>query len=114
MDISQQTLQFILGHYVWLGMVMFIGILLRKYIESAIDGVMVFFGSDINEEDIIFLNGRMGRITKHGLFKTKIYLPDTEAMLVIPNSKLRTMLLEKHLPNGSFADLRKNLHKDDR
>ena len=38
----------------------------RRFIESAVSGFLVFVGNDYNADDIVFLNGRPGRIIRVG------------------------------------------------
>lgn len=111
-EMVQLLVQGMLGQYMWLIIVIFVGILFRKYIESMIDGIMVFYGGDIDENDIVWINGRMGRVQKHGFFKTVVYMADTQAIMVIPNSRLKTLQIEKHLPNNNFANIKKKLEQN--
>ena len=95
----------LIGQYGWVILVLFIVTLFKKYIEALVDGIMVFYGSDIDEDDIVFINGRVGRVTKHGWFKTKIFMKDNNSMMVIQNRRLPNILIEKYLPNNSLKKI---------
>ena len=88
------------------------GISFRKTtIESLIAGLLVFVGNDYNNDDIVVLDGRLGRIVRVSMWKTTFYLYTLKksqdgkrfisggTKLIIENNKLIDLKLEKPLDN---------------
>jgi len=94
----------LLGEYGWLVLMGFAVLLFKSTLERAVEGFMVHFGRDYDVDDVVLLNGRPGRITRVGLWKTVFFLyiirdgkilGGTKA--AITNDKLKDMLIEKPL-----------------
>ena len=110
MDGLEQTLHTWIGQQtVWITSLVVIFVF-RRFIESAVAGTMVFFGNDYNADDIVYLNGRPGRIIRVGMWKTTFFLYDVVndpftgeasvsggSKLVVQNSSLHDMRIEKPL-----------------
>ena len=72
-------------------------------------GLVVFFGNDYNNDDIVILDGRPGRIVRVSMWKSTFYLYTIKqdekgkryisggTKLVIENDKLKDLKLEKPL-----------------
>ena len=105
-DVIQQ----ILGEYGW----MFLGgatlLLLKSTIESSIAGLIIFFGSDYNADDVIILDGRPGRIVRITPWTTTFYLYTITGQgeerrvsggtkISVDNFKLKDLKIEKPLTN---------------
>ena len=69
---------------------------------------MVFLGSDYNDDDVVYLNGRPARIIRVGLWSTVFYIynikeKDGEKVIVggnkllINNTRLKDLEIEKPL-----------------
>ena len=72
---------------------------------------MVFIGSDYDEDDVIELDGKPGRIVRVGIWKTVFFIYHvvdgnivSGDKLVVQNDKLKDMKISKPLPE---LDLRK-------
>ena len=88
-----------------------VGLFFKTTIESLIAGLLVFCGNDFNNDDIIILDGRPGRIVRVSMWKTTFYLYTLKegedgkkfvsggTKLVIENDKLRDLKIEKPLDN---------------
>ena len=86
-------------------------LLFKTTIESSIAGLLVFVGNDYNNDDIIILDGRLGRIVRVSMWKTTFYLytvkkdPDGKTFisggtkLIVENDKLKDLKIEKPLDN---------------
>ena len=87
-------------------------LLFKSTIESFVAGLIVFIGSDYNDDDVVYLDGKPARIIRSGIWSTTFYIYEikTEEVegkkqkvvvggnkLVINNTKLKDMLLEKPL-----------------
>ena len=70
-------------------------------------GALVFVGNDYNNDDIVLLDGRPGRIVRVSMWKTVFYLYTIKkgadgkkfvsggTKLIVENNKLRDMKIEK-------------------
>ena len=105
-NLIQEQVTELLGNYGW----MFLGgaviLLFRQTIENAVDGFMVFFGNDYNEDDVVEIDGKPGRIVRVGIWKTVFFTYDIRdgkiisgSKLVVANSKLKDLKIEKPLFN---------------
>lgn len=50
--------------------------LVRNLIESAIQGILVFIGSDYDTDDVVFLDGQPSRIIRVGIYKSVFFVYD--------------------------------------
>ena len=117
-DLIQEQVTGILGKYGWLFLAGAAALLFRQTIENAIDGLMIFFGNDYNEDDVVEIDGKPGRIVRVGIWKTVFFTYDIRdgkiisgSKLVIANSKLKDLKIEKPLFN---LDLDKYKHKQEK
>ena len=101
----------LLGDYGWLFFVGIIMLLFRSTVENVVAGLMVFIGNDYDEDDVIELDGKPGRIVRVGIWKTVFFIYHVvdgnivgADKLVIQNDKLKDMKISKPLPE---LDLRK-------
>ena len=110
MDSLEQTIHSWIGEQtLWItGLVLVF--VFRRFIESAVSGFLVFVGNDYNADDIVYLNGRPGRIVRVGFTKTVFFLYNVRnnrytgvayiaggSKLVVQNSALANMQIEKPL-----------------
>ena len=109
-EIKQQVTT-LLGDYGWMFIAGMIMLLFRSTIENAVAGLMVFIGPDYDEDDVIELDGKPGRIVRVGLWKTVFFIYHivdgnivSGDKLVVQNDKLKDMKISKPLPE---LDLRK-------
>ena len=69
---------------------------------------MVWIGSDFANDDILYISGRQARIVRVGLLKTIFYMSDRGTKMIVPNDRLKLLVVEKQLPkNGSYPYLYK-------
>ena len=109
-EIKQQVTT-LLGDYGWMFMAGMVMLLFRSTIENAVAGLMVFIGSDYDEDDVIELDGKPGRIVRVGIWSTVFFIYHivdgnivSGDKLVVQNDKLKDMKISKPLPE---LDLRK-------
>ena len=109
-EIKQQVTT-LLGDYGWMFIAGMIMLLFRSTVENAVAGLMVFIGPDYDEDDVIELDGKPGRIVRVGLWKTVFFIYHvvdgnivSGDKLVVQNDKLKDMKISKPLPE---LDLRK-------
>ncbi len=104
-------LQALVSDYAWLFVLGFVLLLFKSSIEQGVAGLQVFFGNDYNEDDVVIVDGRPGRITRVGLTKTVFYLYTyREGALVggtkmaVSNTSLNRMKIEKPLEKLEAED----------
>ena len=101
----QSMVSELLGKYGWLFLVGVLTLLFRGTIEKMVAGLFVFMGNDYNEDDVVEVDGRPGRIVRCGIWSTTFFLYDVVdgiiiggSKLVIQNDKLKDLKIEKPLP----------------
>ena len=116
----QGTVSVVLGEYGWMFLAGLCVLFFKATIESMLAGLLVFIGNDYNNDDIVLLDGRLGRIVRVNLWKTTFYLytikigPDGKkyisggTKLLVGNEKLKDLKIEKPLANfdlETFGDV---------
>ena len=101
----QNQVSLLLGKYGWLFIVGVLTLLFRSTIEKLVAGMMVFMGNDYNEDDVVEVDGRPGRIVRVGIWTTTFFTYDVRegiivggSKLVVQNDKLKDLKIEKPLP----------------
>ena len=109
-EIKQQVTT-LLGDYGWMFVAGMVMLLFRSTIENAVAGLMVFIGSDYDEDDVIELDGKPGRIVRVGIWSTVFFIYHivdgnivSGDKLVVQNDKLKDMKISTPLHE---LDLRK-------
>ena len=104
-DQVQSMVSEMLGKYGWLFIVGVITLLFRSTIEKFVAGIMIFMGNDYNEDDVVEVDGKPGRIVRCGVWSTTFFTYDVRegiivggAKLVVQNDKLKDLKIEKPLP----------------
>ena len=109
--VIQSNISVLLGEYGWMFLAGLSILFFKTTIESVLAGLVVFVGSDYNNDDIIVLDGRLGRIVRVSMWKTTFYLytvknnPDGKKFisggvkLIVENNKLKDFKIEKPLDN---------------
>ena len=107
----QSMVSEMLGKYGWLFIVGVLTLLFRQTIEKLVAGYMIFKGNDYNEDDVVEVDGKPGRIVRVGVWTTTFFTYDVRdgiivggAKLVVQNDKLKDLKIEKPL---SLLDLSK-------
>ena len=107
----QSNVSVLLGEYGWMFLAALAVLFFKTTIESTIAGLIIFIGNDYNNDDIVLLDGRPGRIVRVSMWKTVFYLytirKDSNGKkyvsggtkLIVENDKLRDMKIEKPLDN---------------
>ena len=101
----QSQVSLMIGKYGWLFLVGVLTLLFRGTIEKFVSGMFVFMGNDYNEDDVVEVDGKPGRIVRVGMWTTTFFTYDVRdgiivggAKLVIQNDKLKDIKIEKPLP----------------
>ena len=116
-NVIQSNISVLLGEYGWMFLVGLAVLFFKTTIESLLAGLVVFVGNDYNNDDIIILDGRPGRIVRVSMWKTTFYLYTLKdgadgkkfisggAKLIVENNKLRDLKLEKPLDNFNLENM---------
>ena len=97
----------LLGEYGWMLIVGSAMFLFKSTIESAVEGLKVFIGKDLNTDDVVIFDGRPARVMRVGLWKTifvfynikydgKPHI-DSGNKVAIQNDQLKVHIIEKPL-----------------
>ena len=110
-NVIQSNISVLLGEYGWMFLAALAVLFFKTTIESTIAGLIIFIGNDYNNDDIIILDGRPGRIVRVSMWKTTFYLytikkdPNGKkyvaggTKLIVENDKLKDLKIEKPLDN---------------
>jgi len=72
--------------------------LIQKLIIGSVEGMLEFWGSNLDEDDIVYIKGtRRARVARTGMLKTVFYMYDTNSKMVVQNTKLESLGIEKKL-----------------
>ena len=104
----QKTVEQLMGSYGWLVLIAFLGILFKDAIHKAAEGLLICLGKDFCNDDVLYISGRQARIVRVGVLKTIFYMTDRGTKMIVPNDRLKLLVIEKKLPlNGGFHYLHK-------
>ena len=118
----QSQIEVLIGSYGWMFLAGFAVLIFRSAIEGAVEGFKVFYGNDLNTDDVVILDGRPARVVRVGVFKTIFFVyevgtsPDGKPYvksgnkMAIQNDQLKTHNIEKPL---SMLDLSRWEKKND-
>ena len=105
-DVQQfeQVAQRLIGSYGWMALGAFAMFFFKESIQSLVEGLQLMMGSDINSDDVIYISGRKSRVVRVGLRKTIFYMSDRGTKMIIPNTQLKALTLEKKLQQNGDHD----------
>ena len=104
----QQAAEHLIGEYGWLLLIAFLGILFKDAIHKAAEGLLICVGKDFCNDDVLYISGRQARIVRVGFLKTIFYMTDRGTKMIVPNDRLKLLVIEQKLPlNGGFHYLHK-------
>ena len=105
-DVQQleQVAQRLIGSYGWMAFGAFSMFFFKESIQSLVEGLQLMMGSDINSDDVIYISGRKSRVVRVGLRKTIFYMSDRGTKMIIPNTQLKALTLEKKLQQNGDHD----------
>ena len=114
-QVLEATGQDLAGKYVWLFIVGLIALMFKSSIEKLAAALFMFVGSDYKEDDVVYVDGKPGRIVRVGLTKTVFFIYDVVdgkvvggSKLVVQNERLASLNIEKPLPNLDLSRFKKN------
>ena len=115
---TESGLALLVEEYIWLAVVAFALLFLKSSIENLLAGLVIFIGSDYQENATcwIQINGtrRPARIAQMGMLSTTFYLYDLVeeeggkttisggTLMKLPNSELKSLRIERPLDKLPF------------
>ena len=116
-NVIQSNISVLLGEYGWMFLAGLAILFFKTTIESLLAGLVVFMGNDYNNDDIILLDGKPGRIVRVSMWKTVFYVYTIKTdssgkkyvsggtKLIVENDKLKDLKIEKPLDNFDLENL---------
>ena len=91
-----------IGHYGWMFIAAFALLLFKNLVSNVLDGLLFMVGHDFDVDDIVYIGGeKRARIIRQTPTKTVFHLLDTDRKLVVPNTALYSLKIEKVLPGAN-------------
>ena len=99
----------VLGDYAYLIIGWSFLFIFKSTIESAVEGLKIFVGNDLNTDDVIHFDGKPARVVRVGLWKTILFVYSVGCAkgkpyikggnkVAIQNGQLKSHIIEKPLP----------------
>jgi hypothetical protein len=114
-QVLENTAQDMTGKYVWMFLAGLVVLMFKSSIEKLAAALFMFIGSDYKEDDVVYVDGKPGRIVRVGLTKTVFFIYDvvdgkivSGNKLVVQNERLAGLNIEKPLPNLDLSRFKKN------
>ena len=116
-SVIQSNISVLLGEYGWMFLAALVVLFFKTTIESVLAGLLIFVGDDYNNDDIVILDGRPGRIVRVSMWKTVFYLYTIRkgsdgkkfvsggTKLVVENNELKGLKIEKPLDNFDLEQM---------
>jgi hypothetical protein len=96
------------GHYGWLLLGAFAALMGKDVLVNFVQGLVIYWGSDFSNDEILYISGRQARVIRLGLTATTFFMTDRGTKMIVPNSQLKELTVEKKLPvNGGASYLPK-------
>ena len=117
----QSELEGILGYLIYFFLSGVALILVKSTMESLVESIKIFWGKDLNTDDVVILDGRPARVIRVGLWKTTFFAYDVGTAegkpfvkggtkIQIQNDKLKEHVIERPL---QMLDLSKWENKEE-
>ena len=89
-----------IGHYGWMFLAAFAVLLFKNVVSNILAGLLFMFGHDFDPDDIVYIKGETkARIIRQTPTKTVFHIIDTDRKLIVPNTDLYSLRIEKPLPD---------------
>ena len=112
--VLESTAQDLTGKYVWLFIAGVAVLIFKSSIEKLAAALFIFVGNDYKEDDVVYVDGKPGRIVRVGFTKTVFFIYDVVdgkvlggSKLVVQNERLASLNIEKPLANLDLSRFKK-------
>lgn len=113
--VLEATGQDFVGKYSWLFVVGLVALMFKSSIEKFAAALFMFVGNDYKEDDVVYVDGKPGRIVRVGFTKTVFFIYDVVdgkvvggSKLVVQNERLAGLNIEKPLANLDLSRFKKH------
>ena len=97
-----------IGEHGWLLIAGAVGLIFKETITSFAAAISMSLFGGIKTDDVYSMGGRACRVVRVGFLKTIFYMTDRGTKMIVPNDRLKLLVIEKKLPlNGGFHYLHK-------
>ncbi len=117
--VLESTAQDMTGKSVWMFLAGLVILIFKSSIEKLAAALFMFIGSDYKEDDVVYVDGKPGRIVRVVLTKTVFFIYDVVEgkvvggiKLVIQNERLAGLNIEKPLPQLDLTRFKKENKQD--
>ena len=101
-----------IGHYGWMIVAAFCALLFKDILFNFAQGLLIYWGSSFENDEILYISGRQARVIRLGLTSTTFFMTDRQTKMIVPCSQLKQLTVEKKLPvNGGDEYLPKGSEK---
>ena len=101
-----------IGHYGYLLIAAFVALLFKDILFNFAQGILIYYGSDFENDEVLYISGRQARVIRMGIFSCTFFLTDRQTKMIVPCSQLKQLTVEKKLPiNGGQEYLPKGDEK---
>ena len=70
-----------MGHYGWLLMAAFFALLFKDVLFNFAQGLIIYWGSDFENDEILYISGRQARVIRLGLTSTTFFMTDRQTKI---------------------------------
>jgi hypothetical protein len=99
---TQTVVSDLMGHYGWMFLAAIAVLLFKNVVSNVLDGLLFMFGHDFDVDDIVYIGGtKKARIIRQTPTKTVFHLIETDRKLIVPNTALYSLRIEKILPGSN-------------
>jgi len=85
------------SEYGWIFAAGIVALLAKDVMINLVKGILIFYGHDFDNDDVIYISGRQARIVRVGVTSTTFYMSDRKTKMVVPNEQLKELTIEKTL-----------------
>jgi hypothetical protein len=85
------------SEYGWIFAAGVVALLVKDIMINLVKGILIFYGHDFDNDDVIYISGRQARIVRVGVTSTTFYMSDRKTKMVVPNEQLKELTIEKTL-----------------
>lgn len=110
-----EAVRMLMSEYGWVFATGVVALLLQSSIRKFVASIFVFWGNDYKTDDVVYVDGKPGRIIRVGLTKTVFFIYDVVdgaivggSKLVVQNERLMNIKIEKPLPQLDLSRFNKN------
>ena len=87
-QVLEATGQDLTGKYMWLFVVGLVALMFKSSIEKLAAALFMFIGNDYKEDDVVYVDGKPGRIIRVGLTKTVFFIYDVVDGKIVSGNKM--------------------------